>query len=456
MEYAIPTSIVLVAGVVVALVAQRKGWRPSLAVTLTVGVAVRVLIMVLSAKDTQWQPVDYVNSFQPAGQAILDHRDPVLESNGGWHFLPMIPYMYGLLLWAGIPWEYAGRVVTVVSDVVLIPLVGKLAGGRTGSLRAFQYACNPLAILVASVHGQVEPVSLVFAVAAYVVARGAGERRPEPLPWARLRRGDREIPLPWIPPREIVRRLLHPLDADRAATGRAVWAGLLMGLALCAKSWPVILVPAMLMFLPGLRSRLVSLVGIGISPVFFLLTLPIGGWTDWRQLPEVLNTIGLRPSDVRPITGDWGWTTLVSGGNWNLDPLPARIGQYMIYAAIVACLIWWRKADPVDVTIAILLSFMIFTPRLGAQYLLWFMPFLVARPTRWAWPAIIGSSLWAAVGYVVLTQFHGVQWGELHAPWAISSLVLFPVLIAALPWRRRFEDAGPLPVPGEKARVPAA
>ncbi|TQS28638.1 hypothetical protein [Microbispora sp. KK1-11] len=457
MEYAIPTSIVLVAGVVLALVAQWKGWRPSLAVTLTLGIAVRVLIMVLSARDTQWQPVDYVNSFQPAGVAILDHRDPVLESNGGWHFLPTIPYMYGLLLWLGIPWEYAGRIVTVVADVVLIPLVGKLAGARTEKLRAFQYACNPLAILVASVHGQVEPVSLVFGVAAYVVARGPGEwRRPEPLPWARMRLANRDLPLPWISPGEIVRRIVHPSQEDRAATGRAVWAGLLMGLALCAKSWPVILVPALLMFLPGLRSRLVSLVATGVSPVFFLLTLPIGGWTEWRQLPEVLNTIGLRPSDVRPITGDWGWTALVSGGNWNLDPLPARIGQYLIYAAIVACLVWWRKADPVDVTIAILLSFMIFTPRLGAQYLLWFMPFLVARPTRWAWPAVLGSTLWAAIGYIVLTQFHGAKWGELHAPWAISSLVLFPVLIAAIPWRRRYAEITPVPVPGEKKTVPAA
>ena len=57
---------------------------------------------------------------------------------------------------------------------MLIPLVGKLAGGPKASLRAFQYACNPLAILVASVHGQVEPVALVFGVAAFVVARGPG------------------------------------------------------------------------------------------------------------------------------------------------------------------------------------------------------------------------------------------------------------------------------------------
>ncbi|GAA4216332.1 hypothetical protein [Microbispora amethystogenes] len=456
MEYAIPTSIVLAAGVVLALVAQWKGWRPSPAVTLTLGIAVRVLIMVLAAKDTKFQPIDYVNSFQPAGRAIVEGRDPVLESNGGWHFLPMIPYLYGLLLWLGVTWDYAGRIVTVVADIALIPLVGRLAGGRTAKLRAFQYACSPLAILVASVHGQVEPVSLVFGVAAYVVARGPGDwRRPEPLPWARLRIADRALPLPWIPPGEIVRRLVRPSDEDRAATWRAAGAGALMGLALCAKSWPVILVPAMLMFLPGLRSRLVALVAVAVPPVFFLLTLPIGGWTEWRQLPEVLNTIGLRPSDVRPITGDWGWTALVSGGNWNLDPTPARIGQYLIYASIVACLVWWRRADPVDVTIAILLSFMIFTPRLGAQYLLWFMPFLVARPTRWAWPAILGSTLWAAAGYIVLTQFHGPAWMELHAPWAISSLLIFPLLAAAIPWKRRYAEGTPLPSPDGRARVQA-
>ncbi|WP_405084155.1 hypothetical protein [Microbispora sp. NBC_01389] len=456
MEYAIPTSIVLATGVVLALVAQWKGWRPSLAVTLTLGIAVRVLIMVLAAKDTKFQPIDYVNSFQPAGRAIVEGRDPVLESNGGWHFLPMIPYLYGLLLWLGVTWDYAGRIVTVVADIVLIPLVGRLAGGRTAKLRAFQYACNPLAILVASVHGQVEPVSLVFGVAAYVVARGPGDwRRPEPLPWAHLRIADRTLPLPWIPPGEIVRRLVRPAEADRAATWGAVGAGVLMGLALCAKSWPVILVPAMLMFLPGLRSRLVALVAVALPPVFFLLTLPIGGWTEWRQLPEVLNTIGLRPSDVRPITGDWGWTALVSGGNWNLDPTPARIGQYLIYASIVACLVWWRRADPVDVTIAILLSFMILTPRLGAQYLLWFMPFLVARPTRWAWPAILGSTLWAAAGYIVLTQFHGSAWMELHSPWAISSLLIFPLLAAAIPWKRRYAEGMPLPAPDGRARVQA-
>ncbi|WP_083949401.1 hypothetical protein [Herbidospora yilanensis] len=435
MDYAIPTGILLVTGVVLAVLAQRRGWRPSLLAILGVGIVVRVLIMLFSAADS-WQPIDFVNSFRPAGEAILEGRNPV---NSGWHFLPAIPYVYGSLMWLGIPWEIAGRLVTVVADLALIPLVGRLAGQGRQRLRAFQYACNPLAVLVASVHGQVEPVSLVFAVAAYVVARGPGEfRGSEPL----LDRPDRMV------------RSLLTRDAA-GVTRRAVYAGLLMGLALCAKSWPVILVPGMLMFLPGVRARIVSGLAVAVPPILVLLTMPLGGWVRWDQLVDVLKEISLRPSDVRPITGDWGWTAVINGGEWDLTPWKLVVGQYMIYAVAAFCLWWWRKADPIDVSIAILLGFMVVTPRLGAQYLLWFMPFLVARPTKWAWPAIIGSSLWAATGYLVLTQFRGQDWGALHAPWAISSIVLFPLLIAAMPWARRsFDDqANQVPVTLEAGRV---
>jgi hypothetical protein len=399
MDYAIPTGIILITGVVLAIVAQRKGWKPSWAVILGVGIGFRVLIMAMSAVDT-WQPVDFVLSFRPAGEAVLARRDPVLEGNHGWHFLPTIPYVYALLLWIGIPWEWAGRLVTVVCDIVLIPLVGKLAGGEKASLRAFQYACNPLAILVASVHGQVEPVSLVFGVAAFVVARNARTERPE---------------------------------------RNAILAGLLMGLALCAKSWPIWLVPGMLLFLPNLKTRAFAFFATGVPPIFFLVTLPIGAGTALSEIPEVIRIIG----DVRPIVGEWGWTAIAVDGHWTLDATLARIGQYMIYGTLLVVLIVWRKADPIDLTTALLLAFMVVTPRLGAQYLLWFMPFLVARPTRFAWPAIIGCSLWAATGYLYLTQYIGEDWAALHSPWAKSSIILLPILVAALPWDRRRAPAEP-------------
>ncbi|GHH67310.1 hypothetical protein GCM10017673_14100 [Streptosporangium violaceochromogenes] len=440
MDYAILTGFVLVTGVVLALVAQWKGWRPSLVVVLAVGIGFRVLIMATSAVDT-WQPVDFMRSFKPAGEAILNHQDPVLGSKGGWHFLPTIPYVYGLLLWLGIPWEIGGRLVTVVADVVLIPLVGKLAGGPTASLRAFQYACNPLALLVASVHGQVEPVALVFGVAAFVVARGPGDperpgMRTDVVGLARRRVADLGVGGALrhaVGPGGVVHRALTSRPGERASLRRALFAGLLMGLALCAKSWPIWLIPGMLLLLPTVRARVVAFVAAGVAPVFFLVTLPVFAGTSLNQIPEVIRTI----QDIRPIVGEWGYSAILVGGDWTLHSGIATFGTRLIYVTMVVVALLWRRADPVDLTTALLLAFMVVTPRLGAQYLLWFMPFLIARPTRFAWPAVIGVSVWAGYGYLYMTQFGPDTWWALHSVWAQCSIVLLPVLALAMPWERR-------------------
>ncbi|MEU8317811.1 hypothetical protein AB0C33_05505 [Nonomuraea sp. NPDC048881] len=431
MDYAVLTGVVLVTGVVLALVAQWRDWRPPLYVAVLVGIAVRVLIMYTSAIDS-WQPVDFMESFKPAGEAVLQGKDPVLASEGGWHFLPTIPYVYGILLWLGIPWEYAGRLVTVVADIVLIPLVGKLAGGPKASLRALQYAFNPLAVLIASVHGQVEPVALVFGVAAFVVARGPGapDRPGVAIDAAVLGAVARR-------PVATLRRALMPGSDDRADLRRAMLAGLLMGLALCAKSWPIWLIPGMLLLLPHLRARIAALVMTGIVPVFFLVTSPIFAGTTLDEIPAVIRTI----QDIRPIVGEWGYTPWFTGGDWALMPGLASFGTKLIYISVVGVLLLWRRADPIDLTTAILLIFMVVTPRLGAQYLLWFMPFLVARPTRWAWPAIIGTSFWAAFGYLYMTQFSVNDWWYLHRDWSRASIVLLPVLLLAMPWARRVSTA---------------
>ncbi|MCA2190530.1 hypothetical protein [Nonomuraea cavernae] len=420
--------------------------------------AVRVLLLFTAANDS-WQPVDFVESFRPAGEAVLNGEDPVLASEGGWHFLPTIPYVYGILLWFGIPWEYAGRLVTVVADILLIPLVAKLAGGPKASLRALQYALNPLALLVASIHGQVEPVALVFGVAAFVVARGPGSPDRVGVTTdvvAKVRRG--MAAYGWrtalhrvVGPGGMLHRALLPGPTDRADLKRAALAGLLMGLALCAKSWPIWLIPGMLLLLPHLRSRIVALFTTGLVPLFFLATLPIFAGTRIDQIPDVIDTI----RDIRPIVGEWGWTPHFTGGDWALRADLASFGTNLIYLCVIAVVLIWRRADPIDMTTAILLVFMVVTPRLGAQYLLWFMPFLIARPTRFAWPAIIGVSFWAAYGYIYMTQFDTDTWWALHADWSRASIVLLPLLVLAMPWGRR-DPAAPRLAPPVQTPEPSA
>lgn len=391
------TAFVLVTALILAAVAQWRGWRPPLRAALAAGIGFR-LILLISASTDSWQPVDFNEGFRQAGQAILHHQDPVLASQGSWHFLPMIPYFYALALATGLPWEIAGRLCTIVADVVLIVLVGRLAGPKQAAAARFQYACNPIALMIAVIHAQVEPVSLVFLVGAYLLARAA-------------RTG---------------------ADGGRAGVN-AAWAGALFGFALSAKSWPIILLPVVLATLPTWRQRLYGLVAAGAVPVFFLTTLPLVVDSSWTNMLNVARYLG----EVRPIVGEWGWTALMTGGNWTLAPTAAKVGQIILYATLALVMWLWWRSDRVDQTSALLLAFMVVTPRMGAQYLQWFVPFLCARPTRWSRAAMTLAGVWAGIGYIYLTQFDDTGWWVNHRWWAMTSVAVIPFLVLAMPWRRR-------------------
>jgi len=406
MDHPIFTTSVLLTGFSLAVVGQWRGWRPSLRVSVAVGLGLRLILLVSAASDS-WQPVDFDESFRPAGAAILSGHDPVLASNGGWHFLPMIPYLYALPLAAGIPWEIAGRLWTIVADMGLIYLVGKLARGlpaeggidrqrRREAQARFQYACNPIALMIAVIHAQVEPISLVFLVAAYLVAR------PRPA-------------------------------TEGGGARRALCTGLLFGLALSAKSWPIVLLPVVLAMLPTWRQRLYGLVASGAVPLFFLVTLPLLVNTSVANLKHAAQYMG----GVRPIVGEWGWTALLTGGDWDLVPAYSRYGQILLYVTLLVVGLLWRRANRIDQTSAMLLAFMVVTPRMGTQYLLWFVPFLVARPTRWSQAAMSVAAAWAGLGYIYLTQFDETQWWINHRWWAQISVVVIVFLAAAIPWTRR-------------------
>jgi hypothetical protein len=391
------TAFILVAGLIASVLALWRGWRPSLWTALSVGIGLRLILLILAAADS-WQPVDFAEGFKPAGLAILHHQDPVLATQGSWHFLPMIPYFYALALATGLPWEIAGRLCTIIADVVLIVLVGKLAGPKHQAAARFQYACNPIALMIAVIHAQVEPVALVFLVGAYIVARSAS-----------------------------------PPDGTGRGAMYAAWAGALFGFALSAKSWPIILLPVMLAMLPTWRQRLYGLVAAGAIPVFFLVTLPLVVDTSWANMLNVARYLG----EVRPIVGEWGWTAVMTGGDWQLASTAAKIGEILLYSTIALVMWLWWRSDRIDQTSAILLAFMVVTPRMGAQYLLWFVPFLCARPTRFSRPAMTLAAVWAGLGYMYLTQFDDNGWWKNHEWWAISSVAVIPLLVLAMPWSRR-------------------
>ncbi|WP_395103952.1 hypothetical protein [Actinomadura sp. SCN-SB] len=396
-QQTLPVLLLLAAGLAAALVAGWRGWAPSLPVALGVGAALRLPIMLISSGDPV-QPYDLAVDFPNAADAVLGGRDPAVAlGDNRWHFLPFMAYVLaaqkeaGELL--GLSWNVSGRIVPVLADLALIPLVGKLASEQH-RLRAFQYACAPLGLMVSAIHGQFGPLSLLFAVAALLVARN----------------------------------------------GRAHAAGILAGLAVTSTSWTALIVPGMLLTLPALRPRLTALAWTAAVPAASLLSSPVLLDTSWHRLPAtVMGTLS-----ARPVVGDWGWTAVATAGHQQVSPVLGTVGTPVLLAGILVIGWLWRRAEPDDLTLALILAFLIFTYRFGPQYLLWPMPFLIARSTRWTWPAITAAGLWAGAAYL-----HLLRWPNAHQWWALSSLLIIALLIRSLPPRHTARtEPDPSGVPG--------
>jgi hypothetical protein len=432
-------AVLLSAGFALCVLAQRRRWAPSLRTALAVGAAIRVLMWIIAARQS-WQPYDLNFDFSSAATAALHHHDPMLSTRSrGWPFLPTMAFLLAGELKLGqlthLSWPVVARIVPVAADLALIPMVGRLADGRgfgtpgsgsrgsgdsarkgavaggtafspvsagNGALRRFQYACNPIAIMVCAIHGQLEPEVLALGVAALLLARS--------------RRG--------------------------AAAGAA------LGLSMAVGSWSLLLAPGILVTLPDWRHRLRAAAAAVAVPCVILLTSPLTVGTPVGRLPDVVRGL----ISLRPVVGLWGWSALVTHGNMELLPTIGRVGTLLLIIALPVAGYLWRRADPADLTSALLITFLIVSPRVGAQYLAWPLPYLTARPTRYAAPALAAATVWAGFGYVYLSrQFLWIQ----TPTWALASWCVIPLLFLALPWARRQRAGGPL-LPAAGPEVSAA
>lgn len=409
--YAVPIG----GGLLVAMLAGRRGWSPPLWVTLVVAVALRLVLLVLVERYGP-DPYDFINDFQDTAKNVVAGHEPVLGvREGGWHFLPMMAYVlagqYALGELLGLPWDLAGRLVPILADLVLLLLVGRLAdefGAGKGGLRRFQYAVLPMAMLVSTLHAQIVPVSLAFGVGALLMA---------------LR-------------------------------GRPVMAGVLVGFAAAANSWPVLLIPGVLLALTGMRARLVAGAwAIAVPGLFFLSEAVVFG-VPLGELPQLAKAI----LSTRPVTGEWGWSAVLTNGAQVVDPTIGRIGTLLLLASLAVVLAVYRKAHPIALTAALLMVFLIVTHRMGAQYLLWPMPYLLALPpVRGMAPYMVASTGWSFWGYVYLTRLTYEQWLVQHNTWALESPLVIASLIYAMPkpepWRRQEPKAGKRAESGVRPRA---
>jgi hypothetical protein len=398
-----PRASILLVGAVLMIAAERRQWRPPLWVTVAVALALRGEMAVLSYDI---RPYDTFNYFIEVGRRVLAHQDllnhksdnpalPGAMASSGWSYLPVYAFPLGAMYWLFkhhvLPWYLASKLVPIAADTVVAALVGNLAGpDRKPQLRRFQYACNPVAILVCAVHGQVEPVCLMFAAAALLVARR------------------------------------HP------AAG-----GVLLGLAIGTKTWPALLLPAVIIAAGSAwRARARVVVTAIAVPAALFVTLPITTGAAWSDLGSDAQVI----KGYRSITGTWGWTALADAVDGTtpdplhgqaLSPTLHHVGTALLLGSVLLVLWRWRRADGVALASALTTTFLVVASGFGAQYLVWQAPFQTARPNRWTIPVQLAAGAYAGVGYLMLS-LSVEEYQRWATTWYLCSFAVIALLLLAL------------------------
>ena len=408
----------LAVGGILAYIAERRRWHPPLWAALAVGLAFRLQFLLLTHTIKTY---DLYYDYHAAGVAVLHHQDPILHLRpSGWSFLPLYGFVLAgeVMLQHGlhVSWLYAGRSFAVVADLAVIVLVGVVAGSRDGALRRFQYACYPLAVLYAA--GRMDVTCLALALGAFAL-------------------------------------VLH--QRSRVSTRRALGAGGLLGLAVGVNSWPILFLPGLWRALPTRRARLQSTAAVATVIGLLFVTMPLTVGTPIRDLPRDARTM----LTYHPAVGDWGWSAVVADFyrlHW-YSPAAITIGtvgSLVTLGAVVAAVWWWRRAHPLDLASVAPCAMIATTASFGSQYLLWPVPFLLARPPKRAWLYHASVSAWTIIGLAESALPRHLR-HPAYMIFIMASLLVVPAIVAAMPWERRnalpaSEQPGATGRPDETAR----
>jgi Mannosyltransferase (PIG-M) len=250
----------------------------------------------------------------------------------------------------GLPFKFWLRLPAILADVGSVVLVSKILELRLqvkARLLIMLAAC-PISILISGFHGQVDPVMVFFLL----------------------------------------------LSVYLIESRKDVWlAGMAYGMSLSIKILPIVLAPAIFLYLPKLRERMTWFVS---AAVFFVVL----------SVPYILQrpiTILRAMFGYSSIYGAWGWTRLVvwisgvepyvNGNIYHLtdsQALVSAFGRYSLLVVICVVSFWMNyrsNKPPLFLQCgALLFLFMFITPGYGIQYQSWLIPWVIALSLR---PVII-------------------------------------------------------------------
>ena len=315
-------------------------------VTLCLVVRVTLAYLVYGSDD--------VTSWYYAMDAMLRHQNPYRLGLLNWPPLwPLLIYVSGLTAMAyHVPLPFTVKLAPILADTAITAALYAWFRRENAPLsaarRALWYALNPVAIYTSALHGQFDALPTLFALLAVLSAARAG--------------------------------------ADRGWVRTAGW----LGLGGLAKTWPLILTPA---FLPELRSwrRRVAFAAVAAAPAVISVGLLYLADPD----PIARNVLA-----YRGYTGWWGVTSFLAATPASVQPPIIAALSLLFYAALAATYLRiWRSPDVAKRALLVLLTFFVFSPGFGMQYLVWIVPIALIADYRNA----VRYSLLAAAVIAVTT-----------------------------------------------------
>lgn len=266
---------------------------------------------------------------------------------------------------AAVPFPLVIKAPVLLADALIAVVLARTAptGGAPARMAGWVYAFHPVALLVAGFHGQFDSVALLLLLCSL--------------------------------------RWLGAARLDRSA--------LALSAAVAIKSFPILVLPFALLFVPGRGARL-RYAALVIVPVLCLL-LPFAV-ADPHALARELFAYGGIPDfgwigGGRAVRSVWtGRVARATAEEWG--PLLALSKALFLAAAAglwLTCAARRPRWRPESCALAVLLAFQVFYGALSAQYLLWPVPFAVLMGERFlslhavvATAALIGFYLFLAPG----------------------------------------------------------
>jgi hypothetical protein len=349
------------------------------AVVALVAVLARVVPLLVLREPRGLLAVDILD-YRIVADAVLRHHDVYAINETPLPIHPYIPlqmYVFAgclkLAELAGLSFFVLVRLPIVAADAVTAAVIyrGLARAGHAALRDALSYAVCPFVILVTSYHGQFDAISTMLVCLAWYSFEKPGRRRRDVLA-----------------------------------------CGMLLGLAVADKSWPVVLLPVFLLHLPAWRDRIAFVASAAAIPVFAVGAYLIAFPASVDALRERTTGYNAPLMDGQTFVIDrlaTGLPGVSSFLSWEIDH-----GAVMLGVGVVLGIIAARRLDLATGMVAMVAAVLVTTTSGGPNHGLWIVPIALLARERAGF--LVFSSI-AGIHYVLIAfMLCGLSCGSAHVP----------------------------------------